>query len=92
MEGKAAQPSRLDAMQQSLRLQPLRFLFLVIIFLQLYLSNSVSLPSIIGILLSCAVYAFYVDSKAKRSRSFDPGVGLSVIPFRRKRLVPAIAD
>ena len=72
MEGKAAQPSRLDAMQQSLRLQPLRFLFLVIIFLQLYLSNSVSLPSIIGILLSCAVYAFYVDSKAKRSPAIQP--------------------
>ncbi len=68
MEASSAQPSRVQALvQQSRRLQPLRFVFLFIIFLQLYLSNSVSLPSICGILLSCAVYTIYVDIKAKRS-------------------------
>ncbi len=68
MEVDAAQSSWLQSvMQNSRRLQPMRFIFLVVIFLQLYLSNSVSLPSICGILLSCAVYTIYVDIKAKRS-------------------------
>jgi hypothetical protein len=72
MEVSAAQSGMQAALQYSRRLQPLRFLFLVVIFLQLYLSNSVSLPSICGILLSCVAYTVYVDIKAKRSPDIGP--------------------
>ncbi len=73
MEVHPVQPSRAQvAMQHSRRLQPLRFLFLVIIFLQLYLTNSVSLPSICGILVSCVLYTIYVDSKDKHTPDIQP--------------------
>jgi hypothetical protein len=73
MEVGAGQPSRLQfAMQYSRRLQPLRFLFLAFIFLQLYLSSNVSLPSMFCIIMSCAAYTMYVDSKAKLSPAIQP--------------------
>jgi hypothetical protein len=73
MEDAAGQPSRLQvAMQYSRRLQPLRFLFLAFIFQQLYLSSNVSLPSMFCIIMACAAYTMYVDSKAKLSPAIQP--------------------
>jgi hypothetical protein len=89
MEVDAAQSSWLQSvMQISRRLQPMRFIFLLVIFLQLYLSNSVSLPSICGILLSCAVYTIYVDIKAKRS----PEIRSMASPSTLDRALPPLSS
>jgi len=73
MDVHSVQSSRSQvAMHNSHRLQPLRILFLVIIFIQLYVSNSVSLPSICGILLTCVMYTVYIDSKGKETPDIQP--------------------
>jgi hypothetical protein len=52
-------------MHQSRGQHSLRLLLLVVIVLQLYISNSLSLPSICGIIMCCAVYAAYDAFKSK---------------------------